>query len=268
MSFPRHVMMLASAGSGKTYALTNRFVALLARGAQPERIVALTFTRKAAGEFFDEILNKLAAAARDTGRARELAKEIGQPQLGTGDFLKMLRAVAEAMHRLRLGTLDGFFARIARAFPLELGLAGEFEILQPHSARLERQRVLRRMFTQAGGLDAAQKEFIEAFKRATFGAEEKRLGALLDTFLDKHQEIFLAAPDKKLWGNPARIWPGGNPWLVSGGKPDDAVKVLRDSLARRGLPDKQQARWDDFFAALPEMTPGVLPDAVGYILKN
>jgi ATP-dependent exoDNAse (exonuclease V) beta subunit (contains helicase and exonuclease domains) len=49
-------MILASAGSGKTYALTNRFVQLLAGGAAPERIVALTFTRKAAGEFFDEIL--------------------------------------------------------------------------------------------------------------------------------------------------------------------------------------------------------------------
>jgi ATP-dependent exoDNAse (exonuclease V) beta subunit len=261
-------MILASAGSGKTYALTNRFVSLLARGAQPARIVALTFTRKAAGEFFDEILNKLAGAARDAGSARKLAGEIGQPQLGMVDFLKMLRAVTEAMHRLRLGTLDSFFASIARAFPLELGLTGEFEILQEHAARLERQRVLRRMFTQAGGVDAAQKEFIEAFKRATFGTEEKRLGALLDAFLDRHQEIYLAAPDKERWGNPARIWPGGNPWLAARGQPDDALKALRDSLARRGLPGKQQARWDDFFAALPEVASGVLPAAVSYILKN
>ena len=72
-----HVMILASAGSGKTYALTNRFVRLLALGAKPERIVALTFTRKAAGEFFDEILNKLARAARDPVYAAQLAGEIG-----------------------------------------------------------------------------------------------------------------------------------------------------------------------------------------------
>jgi ATP-dependent helicase/nuclease subunit A len=268
MSVPRHVMILASAGSGKTYALTNHFVKLLAHGARPERIVALTFTRKAAGEFFDEILNKLAGAARDAGRARTLAGEIGQPQLGPADFLKMLRAVTEAMHRLRLGTLDSFFARIARAFPLELGLTGEFGILQEHAARLERQRVLRRMFTQTGETEGAQKEFIEAFKRATFGAEEKRLGKLLDGFLDQHQEIYLAAPDKEFWGNPARIWPRGNPWLDSRSQPDDALKVLRESFARRGLPGKQQARWDDFFAALPEVTSGVLPGAVSYILKN
>src|SRR5690606_10771752 len=128
-------MILASAGSGKTYALTNRFVQLLARGAPPERIVALTFTRKAAGEFFDEILNKLARAASDAKEATKTAAEIGEPQLGRAEFLGMLRAMVGAMHRLSLGTLDSFFARVVRAFPLELGLGGDFEILQEHGAR-------------------------------------------------------------------------------------------------------------------------------------
>ena len=76
MKLPGHVMILASAGSGKTYALTNRFVQLLAGGAGPERIVALTFTRKAAGEFFDEILHKLASAASDAGRGSTAAAGI------------------------------------------------------------------------------------------------------------------------------------------------------------------------------------------------
>ena len=44
MKAPGHVMILASAGSGKTYALTDRFVALLAHGAAPERIAALTLS--------------------------------------------------------------------------------------------------------------------------------------------------------------------------------------------------------------------------------
>ncbi|EIP97837.1 ATP-dependent exonuclase V beta subunit, helicase and exonuclease domain-containing [Opitutaceae bacterium TAV1] len=73
---PGHRMILASAGSGKTYALTNRFVQLLALGAAPERIVALTFTRKAAGEFSDEILKKLARAAADPDYASTLAREL------------------------------------------------------------------------------------------------------------------------------------------------------------------------------------------------
>src|SRR3954471_6410596 len=105
-----HVMILASAGSGKTHALTNRYIGLLAHGAKPERIAALTFTRKAAGEVFDEILKKLAGAASDDAAAARLATEIGTPGLRAADFLKLLRAVTDAMHRLSLGTLDSFFA--------------------------------------------------------------------------------------------------------------------------------------------------------------
>src|SRR4051812_44294370 len=237
----RHIMILASAGSGKTYALTNRFVALLAAGARPERIVALTFTRKAAGEFFDEILNKLARAAGDDGFAARLAADIKRPELSRANFLQMLRAVIDAMPQLRLGTLDGFFARIARAFPLELGLSGEFEVLQEHAARVERRRVLQRIFARApGGLDAAQREFIEAFKRATFGTEEKRLAACLDGFLDEHQENFLTAPDGAVWGEPGRIWPGGCEWLAPGGrKLSEAITSLQASLRRRDLNEKQ-----------------------------
>ena len=56
-------MIRASAGTGKTYQLTNRFIKLLLCGLPVERIIALTFTRKAAGEFFEGILTKLAKAA-------------------------------------------------------------------------------------------------------------------------------------------------------------------------------------------------------------
>lgn len=269
MSAPRHEMILASAGSGKTYALTGRYVRLLAEGAPPERIVALTFTRKAAGEFFDEILKKLAGAASDSARAGKLAEEVGRPELGREQFLGLLRGVTDAMPRLRLGTLDSFFARIARSFPLELGLAGEFEILQEHAARLERRRVLRRMFARAGGLDDAQREFIEAFKRATFGREEKRLGAQLDGFLDSHQEIYLAAPAAEQWGDPARIWPEGNPWLEARPDAAQACRVLRQWLAVAAPADKQRRRWEDFLAAIATWAPGVNPPReLTYVLEK
>ena len=266
----RHMMILASAGSGKTFALTNRFVALLALGARPERIVALTFTRKAAGEFFDEILRKLAGAAREPAAAGRLAGDIGQPRLGCADFLRMLRRVVEAMPQLRLGTLDGFFGRIVRLFPFELGLAGEFELLQPHAAQLERQRVLRRIFVglRGGGLQA-QQDFIEEFKRATFGAEEKRLGPRLDRFLDEHLEIFLSAPDAGLWGQPARIWPNGNPWLEDAAPADACVRALREGLRTAAPAPKQQARWEAFIAALAVWAPGAtLPDELTYVLAK
>ena len=269
MKSPGHVMILASAGSGKTYALTNRFVRLLAGGAAPERIVALTFTRKAAGEFFDEILNKLARAAGDPAVAQALAAEIGAPGLGPADFLRLLRTVVEAMPRLSLGTLDSFFARIVRTFPLELGLGGDFTLLEEPAARQERRRVLQRLFTAGGEPDPAQKEFIEAFKRATFGAEEKQLTRRLDAFIDKHSEVYLDAPRGGLWGDPRLIWPQGTGWLGGTGDRAAAVRALRAALPWTGLNDKQRARCEDFLAALPEWSPGApLPGPVEYFLKN
>lgn len=63
----------ASAGTGKTYQLASRYIALLVLGARPEEIIALTFTRKAAGEFRNRILQALAEGAdnkcdKKTGR--------------------------------------------------------------------------------------------------------------------------------------------------------------------------------------------------------
>ncbi|MBC8347209.1 MAG: UvrD-helicase domain-containing protein, partial [Verrucomicrobia bacterium] len=62
---PRRELITASAGSGKTFQLTDRYLGLLQAGEKPESIVALTFSRKAAGEFFDAILQKLEEAASD-----------------------------------------------------------------------------------------------------------------------------------------------------------------------------------------------------------
>ena len=93
------------------------------------------------------------------------------------------------------------------------------------------------MFAVAGDLDAAQKDFSEAFKRATFGVEEKRLGARLDGFLDKHAEIFLAAPDEEVWGRAEPDLAGRERRPGQGGgdaRRSDAQRVARGAaLGRR-----------------------------------
>ena len=68
MSLPvsfNHEMLVANAGSGKTFALTTRIIRLLLAGVSMDRIAALTFTRKSAGEFLDELLVRLSEAASD-----------------------------------------------------------------------------------------------------------------------------------------------------------------------------------------------------------
>ena len=71
-----NVSILASAGSGKTFQLTNRYLSLIAAGAPIGGLLASTFTRIAAGEIRDRILMRLAEAAGDDEKRAELARWI------------------------------------------------------------------------------------------------------------------------------------------------------------------------------------------------
>ncbi len=259
MTVLRNQMIFASAGSGKTYALTTRFIGLLALGAAPERIVALTFTRKAAGEFFGEILRRLAGAGADEAKARTLAAEVGRPEWAAADFRRLLRGMIGAMHRLNLGTLDGFFARIVRAFPLELGLGGEPGILDEHAAAEEKRRVFAKLFATRGELAPEQRALIEAFRLATFGSEGKSVAASLDRFVDEHLALYREVPVLSRWGERARIWPRGFPWAV----PADDAAVARAAAEIVGwaeqsseLKDKPRERWLAFAHEAADWMPG------------
>ena len=179
----KHVMIFASAGSGKTRSLVRRFIRLLAEEFARERtghlpasrLVALTFTRKAAAQFFDEILECLARAAESDPDARALGVEIDRPGFSAADATRLLRGLIDAMPQLALGTLDGFFARILHAFPFEFGLNGDFHLLSDDLGHAERRRVLQQVFRAGESLTPEQHEFLQAFQLATFGSEERSL---------------------------------------------------------------------------------------------
>jgi ATP-dependent helicase/nuclease subunit A len=122
-------LILASAGTGKTFTLSSRYLRLLVDGVLPARILATTFTRKAAGEILDRVVIRLAKAAGDSGNASELASELGRPGVDSARFGEILAGLMTQLNHVQVQTLDSFFARLARSFSLELGLGPDWQIV-------------------------------------------------------------------------------------------------------------------------------------------
>ena len=76
------VLVVAGAGSGKTYTMTRRIINLIAQGVPAERILGLTFTRKAASELLSRVS---AAVLADGGDERFANRAFLKPEVSTYD---------------------------------------------------------------------------------------------------------------------------------------------------------------------------------------
>lgn len=69
-----YLALKASAGSGKTFALTVRYISLLLFGAKPNEILTLTFTNKAANEMSERIHNTLIHLGEDKNYLKQISE--------------------------------------------------------------------------------------------------------------------------------------------------------------------------------------------------
>jgi len=260
---PRHLALTASAGSGKTYQLTARMIGLLTLDISPDRIVALTFTKKSAGEIFARLLTRVAEAAQTPSKRAELnaslpgwAKALDGPRA-----VKMLRQLIDLMPRLSIGTIDSFFYRTAHAFCFEFGLPPDMTLLEGYAAEQARDLALDRLFSSATRPDEIR-HLAESVKRASFGSERKTVFAGVQDLITMNHELYGRAPEENLWGQARRIWPV-QPDVFG---PDASfgpveATALREALRTSGMTDKQSRKWEDWLGAYIAHSPGLPMDS-------
>ena len=122
-----YLALKASAGSGKTFALTVRYICLLLLGAKPNEILTLTFTNKAANEMSERIYKTLLTLGDDEAYLNAIENEVNLSKeeiLGKKNIL--IKQFSNA--NLSIFTIDKFVNKILREFCGYIGISDDFEI--------------------------------------------------------------------------------------------------------------------------------------------
>ena len=228
----KNELIEASAGTGKTYALVERLVAALREGVEPCEIVALTFSRAAAGEIFARFVRRLAENAAQCPADADL-----------------LRRVVETQHLTQIGTLDSFLMRFVQMFPLELGLAGDVSVLGDFDAGGAYTGVSLSILRRSD--DGAKRALTAAFRQAK---NREACRSFISTYQDlvgTWHRLYLDHPDAAGWGDAARIWPEP-PEALAATIPQ--IRAVADALA----PFAGKRGADTFIAAVRTFT-GKIP---------
>jgi ATP-dependent helicase/nuclease subunit A len=173
-AMPRNLVLAASAGTGKTHALVGVVVHLLLGGradgpVDPSRIVATTFSRKAASEIRARVsmeIERLFHAPATSGYAGGLRHVLGRTS--DAELAKRAGRALERLPQARFGTLHSYATGIVQRYAVELGLGPGFELALEADARsgaedaiarslslrlAEHADAVRRLADAAGGID-------------------------------------------------------------------------------------------------------------------
>ncbi|GAA8209583.1 RecB-like helicase [Helicobacter pylori] len=201
MDTKRQCMALkASAGSGKTFALSVRFLALLFKGANPSEILTLTFTKKATAEMKERILDYLKILQKENlesgkEKSQNILKELEEkyhldPSLVRNNAQKIYQRFLNA--EIRISTIDAFFQSILRKFCWFVGLSANFEVNEDTEAH---QQQLNESFLSA--LNSEQLEELSAFIVQCLSYDNYTSDSILGRLRFLKNKLYLFDPNKK-----------------------------------------------------------------------
>ncbi|WP_367711338.1 RecB-like helicase [Helicobacter pylori] len=201
MDTKRQCMALkASAGSGKTFALSVRFLALLFKGANPSEILTLTFTKKATAEMKERILDYLKILQKENlenekEKSQNILKELEEkyhldPDLVRNSAQKIYQRFLNA--EIRISTIDAFFQSILRKFCWFVGLSANFEVNEDTKAH---QQQLNEGFLSA--LNSEQLEELSAFIVQCLSYDNYTSDSILERLRFLKNKLYLFDPNKK-----------------------------------------------------------------------
>ncbi len=165
----------AGAGTGKTSALVDRFVALVLGGTEIDRIAAVTFTEKAAAELRERVRSALEDAEGEAGVSPHIA------------------AALESLDRAQISTIHSFAQTLLRAFSAQAGVDPDFEVQEPVSAERRRQERWRLYLESLAGNVAAEAAIDRVLSLGLQTGEIERLASEL-TYRPSLAELLLANP--------------------------------------------------------------------------
>jgi ATP-dependent helicase/nuclease subunit A len=199
------VLIQAPAGSGKTTLLAQRYLRLLATVDAPERILALTFTRRAAQEMRERVMQALQAAS-STECPATMNPRTWQLGIAAKRHLGSVGIDVEAHpSRLRIETIDAFNAWLAGQLPITAGAGSRLNLI-------EKARPL----------------YEEAARRALAHDEPDRYGTAVDRVL---------ALDDQRWQSLvtliSQMLPSRDRWLPLLAGQLQATRVLDEAQLRR-----------------------------------
>ncbi|GAA7803732.1 RecB-like helicase [Helicobacter pylori] len=203
MDTKRQCMVLkASAGSGKTFALSVRFLALLFKGANPSEILTLTFTKKATAEMKERILDYLKILQKENfedekekEKSQNILKELEEKYRLNPSFVQ--NSAQKIYQRflnteIRISTIDAFFQSILRKFCWFVGLSTNFEVNEDTKAH---QQQLNESFLSA--LDNKQLEELSVFIAQCLSYDSYTSDSILERLRFLKNKLYLFDPNKK-----------------------------------------------------------------------